>query len=382
MVCENFNLTELNRFASIHPHTHRIASTIFNVKYGDEKFTIGRQGVQIIGHDQHLQHLGNMDVMYSTLKTFGHSIKNVEVNYDTFSAWEAGKINGRISKFLSNSLTQITFHRFHSDHAKDLSGPFNKVENVTFRDCRIYPNVFNLTDVFPAVRCLHFADYQEVGNLETLVNHHFPHLNEIINTMYNSNSAHLKGILQLNPQVRKLLVQRIDWDFLRTVSEIMPNLEDLEIDSIVGYPNDGRDIRFGSLKSFKVSYISVDISVRLPIAFSENIEEIIDFTSNKNLLDIVLHNKNLKRLITHYYEFPQITDQLPNLEEFHTKSPVYKAEVVDNVVRFVETARNLKRMELIDCGPTSAADILERIKDEWQLVNGSYDRHFIFVRSQ
>lgn len=345
-------------------------------------FTIKRNGIQIKNYNQYPENIGNMNVMYSTLKTFGHLITNLAINYETFSEWECEKINGRISKFLSNSLTQITLNHFNNDAAKNLIGPFNELINVTIHDSYITANVINMTNVFPAVRYFHFAGYQQVENIQMIINQHFPHLNEIKETMYDVNAANLKTLLQLNPQLNKLSIQKIGWKFLKMVTELLPQLAQLEIDSIRGLPlDDGDVIHFERLRTLKLSLISVDL-VRLPLTFGDNFKEIIDLTPNQCLLDIVLQNKNLKKVITRHYGFERIIGQLPNLEEFHTGHSVYEADDVGKVIRFIKTTENLKKIELESCAPRSAANILERIKDKWQMINGRHYRHFIFIRSQ
>lgn len=387
MIYNDFDLSDLSAIARLHPVNRRVAEIKFNDLIGDKILLINRIGLNIAYNSTFSMNIGDMDAMYSALKSFGHLFTNLTINYDSFGEWESGKINARLSKYLGNWLVEITLKRFHDAHFKHLTGTFTRVENIHFEECYFRTLITNLPTTFPAVRKFQFETYQNGESLQGFINHHFPCLDEINEIKYGNFAEKLETALKLNPQIRKLTIQSVYWQFLKLISETMPQLKQLKVHTLWHSKADG-NIHFKQLKSFDLSHTRdfPDDLKQLPISFGDDVEEINDWTRENYLLNVILQNKQLKKVgingpvrIHERVPFKQIAQQLPNLEEFRVGEFWGNAE---DVVQFIEMAKNLKKFELRHCEPRYHNAVSELIQSEWEMFNGSYSRNAIFIRRQ
>lgn len=393
IIFEDFDLAELNDVTRSHPFYRRLGEIKFKDLVGERMLKINESGLYVenTNSTDHLgqqiyDNIGDMDVMYSTLKTFGYMFTHLTINYRNFKEWESGKVNARISQYVANTLTELTLHGFCDRNFKHLTGPFKTLETIYFGSCYITSDVGNLTKVFPTVRIFIFEQYQNSESVRGFIGHHFPCLEEITEMAHDSTSNRLEEMFRLNPQLRKLSLQNIYVKFLRSMSELLPELEHLTIHTLwaEGISIEGADIYFGNLKSFEVKMMRDfprEIQ-RLPIAFGNNLDEIMDWTEKTYLLNNIVENKNLKIVGLGRFgnsQIERIAKELPNLEEFRTGNIwVYESETI----RFLEMNKNLKRIELWNCDPAEHATMREKIQDKWRMIEGKHRRNAVFIRRQ
>lgn len=369
----------LNDIAVSHPVNQRLVEMILKKKFREKVLQINEFGLFILNDIGKSDYVGDMDTMYSVLKTYGHLFRKLNIDYINFRQWECGQINKRINKYVANSLTEITLTRFGSKHFKHLNVPFKNVEILEIEDCCIPPNVIKLNELFPSVRVLQLK-YN--GKLHpSAIEHHFPQLEEIKETYYDNDAKKLKNLLQLNPQIRRLSIQKTDWSLLKTISEILPQLEYLYIYRLDGQPAIEGDIHFKNLKFFKLSFQYPHLT-QLPITFGESLEEFIDLTADNALFDLILRNKNLKKVLIYgsYVQIQRIAEELPKLEEFMIGLNLDDKSVVNKVVQFIETAKNLKIFKLRDSFQRIYDAILKRLSSEWEIGTEAYQNYATFIR--
>lgn len=389
IIFENLNLREFNIIAKSNQFYGRIALTAFKHTFGNKSLIINENGIYIEtqqkqrASDYGAVKSGDMDVMYSTLKLFGHLITKLIINYKHFRSWECGQVNARISKYLGTSLIEITLWKFNSIHFKNFIGPFEKVQILTIDECFIYSNDINLPNVFPSLRNLQFT-YDEKLRF-SLFEHHFAHLEEINELSYQGDVERIKTLLQLNPQLRKLKIQYITWEFLKKLSNLLPQLERLEI-AVLSAQNSFNEleIHFENLRTLKLwSLRDLPSNVPIiPLKFSDKFEELIDWTLGPHLLNFISRNKHLKKLFTQNHEFLRIAEELPHLEEFRTDFSIYTTTNIEKVVQFLGVAKNLKQMKLKSYCAGSSDAILQRVSNEWEQGNGDSEFNTVFIRRQ
>lgn len=376
IIYENLELIDLNSVARSNPLNKYLAETVFNTKFNKESFSIGRRGVDIKDYEN----IGDMDVLYSTLQIFGHLIRKLVINYNTFSDWETGLINERVSKYVTNSLVDITLNQFTEKNVRKLTGPFHNVQTLRFQECMAFFNATNLTVLFPAVRSIQFGKYQFGNSIEAIINHHFVHLEEIKEFMYANPPDVSKKLFDLNPQLKRISLKWVEWDFLRTISETLSQLEHIEIDSLVRLPTIADDIRFENLKSFKILVEFPGDLQRIPIVFGDKLEEIVDMTPDNSLSNFILQHKHLTKIGIGSDQFEHIAQTHPNLMEFQTRFLVKTMDDIDKIVRFIEMAKNLRKIEIGQCETASSAALLGRIQDNWELAQEQHTNSTIFIR--
>lgn len=389
-IAEMLTLGDLNMFAKIHPHTHHIASTVFKNQFGGEKHMIST-GWIYASKGGYFEPIGNMDVMYLALKMFGHLMTNLTIDYCSFSDWESGMINSRVSKYLKNSLTEIIITdgsrgtKNQLVTLKFLDGPFENVKTVHFDGCRLSRQPTNLSHIFPALETLHILD--TTLNLPSIIYHHFPHLMEFKESSYFNRYNELDEFLQLNPQLRNLTVNAIKWNTLKMISETQSNLQHLQINILDGKVFEGDEVlRFEHLKSFKLKkFNNFSRDEDLPIVFGDEIEEILDWTKENALIQIILRNTNLKRVSAFNLGkemFQRIAEELPNLDEFRIAFDVESEITVHDIIRFIGTAKNLMKLTLgeYDHPFSRAGAIHEKIQNEWTLTHSQRNAQATFTR--
>lgn len=236
-------------------------------------------------------------------------------------------------------------------------------------------------EIFPSVKHLRIPYDKKLH--PSIVEHHFPHLTELVDTIYDNNAIKLEHFLRLNPQICRLTIEKTDWGFLKMLSDILPQLEYLNVKRIDGEPTNGVNIHFENLKTFKLSFQYPRLA-ELPISFGDALQEIIDWTTENNLFDVILRNKNLKKVFIYGYgkNFERIADELPNLEEFSSGLELDSMDTVDQVVHFVETAKNLKKLGISSSWPKFENKVLEKLHGQWELIKYRNQNHIIFIRRE
>lgn len=390
MVYEDFDLADLNSAARIHPHAQRVASIVFNEKFGRQMHVISDTGLNVTNEIGYSTNIANMHVMYSTLKRFGHLLTNLTIEYDALGEWECEKINMRINRYMINTLIEFTISKSSEQtvNLKHLLGPFSKVKVVRILDCTIERNYTSLSHVFPSLCSLIFTKIQSIHR--AFINQHYAHLKEITVLSQYSNSEKLYDLLQLNAQVRKITIESIGWRLLKMISETVPNLEHLSIQEIDGYIFKGDEIRFDHMKSFALMR-TINFQwgpFMLPFVFSDCIEQIFDKTIDHVLYNVILNNESLKKVSIYRLtreELQLIGEKLLNLVEFRTAFSINSFGTVDDIVQFIENHQflGLEKVELRNCksGENDFQDaIFEQIHVEWDMVEEHHPDHVTFVR--
>lgn len=390
IIFDDFDFFELSSVASLHPYTQMVAGSMLKEKFDNKMCMISRKGLGILNDKSVLDHIGDMDVMFSTLKLFGHLMTNLTIDYESFTEWESGLINARISRYLGNSLLDfiVTNNKNEEIIFKHLTGPFKKVECLGFALGKVTSFEKDLNNVFPAVRSLYFSRIQDI--LPAAINHHYPNLIEVEEFANESETSHLAELFLLNPQILRIAIQKCDWNFLEIISDVLPNLEHLQIVYLIGNRIGSQMdvVHLPSVKYFVLSRMRgfpYRIKNGLPLVFG-NLETLYDSTLDDHLECIMLQNKNLKEVILHrsikYYMMKQIAQEIPYLEVFSTDLIIGSIHFVDDVVRFTETAKNLKRLNLRRCKPELQSVIFEKIQHDWEMVEEKEEEHVTFVRRQ
>lgn len=367
------------------------------------------------------------------IRTFGHLMTKWKIFYSSYYARVTPKqckfFNRYISEYAANFVEEIKLsleYESMSCSVNDLAGPFRNVKKVTFapvihRYTEIidYSNnsIYNrISTLFPAMMSLEFNNFDFHQSLN-----HFPNLirftvnddkrlldPEIIKPAMEL----LKRMFQLNPQLQHVSISRYcTWDGMVMLANNLPNLKSLEVFDIDSYSfalreNDpanysgynGEIIRFENLTKFEFRQFrsTHNFLQRIPLKFGK-LEHFLfssKFAFNgpesiENWIQILLDNRNLKTIVVgnelNYQQLERIADGLPNLKEFTQLYMKYSTSgdlPIDNVVRFMERALQLKRVTLSGLNyieQERCEAVVNRLRNQWTIE--SYDSSMcIFVR--
>lgn len=382
-IFERFNLAHLNGLAKIHPYTQHVASRVFKVKFAAEEYSINKDGLFLRRNQEtRMIEIGDKDVMYLALKMFGHLISNLTIDYYLLDEWESGIINGRISKYLGNSLTELTITNYlkRGAHLKYMLGPFKKVETVYFQSCSLGRHQGNLSRIFPALQKLHFTNVDMV--FQSAIGHHFPHLCEFKESS-SIRYDRIDNLIKLNPQLLTLIVDKMNWNCLKVISDTYQNLEHFELQELLGNEFKDDELHFNHMKTFKlVKMNGFPYEMELPFVFGNDIVDIFDWTTDKNRIEYILRSKSVKTLNIGSLgkkDLQRIAEELPNLEEF-TVFYVDSNDAVNTVVSFIETAKQLKKITIMQCDQPFFMAIHKKIQYNWKMIQHEKPKEVTFIQ--
>lgn len=377
-----FDINTLANVAKTHSYNRRAAEVVFNDKFANKLFEINGKVLKRKECQIGFNYTFEFNAMLNALEMFGHLMTTLRLQYDYFTAEQSECINKHVSKYTKDSLISIEIKSPFDEYLKGLTGPFGSAKIVHLQNGQIKSNNFAFNQIFPAVR---FFDLSTMTSISTeCIEHHFLHLEEMhIEYMLSTNSPALERRLRLNAQLKALTIFEVNWMSLRMISETVPRLERL---NLLGF-NDvssfqGNDIRFEHMKVWnmkKVCFFPAHIE-RIPIVFG-NLEEITFDRPVNKWFNIVMQNKNVKRIISgelNDEQLQQMAEDLPNLEAISTSYVAINGDAVDKIVRFLETSGMLQRATFSNMNVNVCSEIVAKLPN-WTAV--AERKHFIFVRN-
>lgn len=361
--------------AIAHPHNKKVTEVIFRKKYGGKRFEVN--GKHFYKPDQTF----DFETTLSALQVFGHLLTTLTIDYDILNEVQSNRVNEHLSKYAGDSLVEVELKGCSDRYLKGLKGPFRKAEKISLRDGSVKSTDINFADIFPSARELD-VEYMSCLSPESIA-HRFPRLESLsVEYLMASDSPLLEQRLKLNTQLKSLSLHGGNLNGLKMLSMTLPHLETLifkEFNGRLLYFDD--DIHLEQVKVFGIKVTrQFRLSLRrIPIIFGNLLELSIDVPENSVWFDVILANKHLKKLVTGHLSdevLRQISD-LEDLEDFQTEYKFDSSNSINNVVRFIENSRSLKRATFYKSNNDIRAAILSRLYG-WQIVESGND--FTFTR--
>lgn len=373
-IYEDLDLNQLANVAKTHPYNWAAADIVYVHKFSLQSFDVNGTTLFDGDFNDGSNHTHEFNSMLNSLEVFGHYITKIKIDYSLFNEEQSEMINQHINKYVANSLVGVEILQFDEKNLVGLGGLPN-VKTVRLARGNATSDEIDFGKIFPALRsldilcmCRKFANFER----------HFPKLEEISMEMFlETNLTKFAQRLQLNPQLRSLQLWTYRYDNLRMINELLPNLDRLDLGSIDTFTeyDDGGDIHFKNLKFLSIdSYL--DYMERSPIIVS-SLEEIKCFASTESCFNIIIQNKNLKKIQSVKFDDTQlqrIGEELPNLEEILIQHTIQNNEEIDRVIRFLETSKNLKKISFWNWsnGIEVTAAIHARLPNWSSFVEGIY----------
>lgn len=399
-ICEHLDSNSLANLAKTHPNNQQAAKYVFNHKCSMEKNLFTVNGYKFVDGHRDSKNSFEFDTMLNVLEMFGQSMAGITIDYAAFDLVQSQRLNQYLSKYVIDSLVVIELMNFHDAKLNAFSGPFKRTEFVHLRFGIIDSNDIKLNEIFPAVQSLNLN--QMKASYSSCFEQHFPNLVEMeTESVHNKyDLAKLKRRLQLNGQLRYLIVNGGNWEFLKMISEQGTQLQYLGFQMFDGTTLiQEKESTFSFVyRLFKVNESKVDVHFknvtdfgiymsrtfpnsieRIPIKF-DNLERIQCFESIDKWFDVIIQNGNLKNITIgqlNDQQLQQIAEKLPILQEFRM---IYDFQIddLDKVIRFIETNKHLKRVDFsIDYLDVCNA-IIQRFEHKWRYE--IVDEFYVFVR--
>lgn len=383
-IYEGVDLNTLANVAKTHPNNWGAAAYVFNKSFAIQTFDVN--GISVFNgmwkDNSNNEHEFNTTL--NALEMFGHLMTKIKLNYYYYNKEQIKIVNRYLNEYVSNSLIEMELSGCRD--GKYMTGSFKKVEILHL----YFGNVteLKLNEIFPAVRVLDLKSMQVTSKIDYQLPHMIEMHCECEFVYQDSNATELERRLRLNPQVRRLWIMSANINTLKMISEIVPQLEHLELKGVhehldlQGVHGDpqilDKDIQFPNIKNFTIPS-SVQRSIeRVPIAF-ENLEEVSFSSEINSFFHIISHNEKLKKITSehiYYDKWQRIAAEVRNLEEFVTGARVAVENDVNRVVSFIETCKNLKTMRFLTAPSSRCEEILGRLQPDWELVRENTTFYF------
>lgn len=200
-IYENLSLLDLRNLAASHPKNRCAAEMVFKSKFGNKELLIDHTGIETVEVALKASSINifNIDFVLKILKQFGHLISKLKIYYDRITEQNCEKINKLLSERSCDSLTEITLLDTEAKKLVGLTGPFNRVESVTFRRRYVTSSDINMSQVFPVVTRIHSTSLSQ--QYPAVIEQHLPHLKEINLGSLMFESSKIESQLRLNPQL-------------------------------------------------------------------------------------------------------------------------------------------------------------------------------------
>lgn len=305
LVLDSLNLSTILSFHVHDDYYSQIAEDVFKRKYSHKIIKIVDPvliGLDEIPEEDDTVHIKQFGEILRVLKIFGHLITRLWIEYNQYRAFgvDMAPIVKYVNLYCANTLIEfnVVMNSDYTEFFDEMTKSFEHVEQLSIsgRFNKLTSSTLSFVEMFPSVRSLSL-DYVQVldKNGLDLKFLNLTHLNvEIDNSRFTSED--IENILRANPKIQRLELGRGDLAILKVASEVLHDLESLELMNFFGghYSDDDNErIVFENVK-----YFSVD----------GNIPEIVDFKnltefyltsfllSDGEWIDFVAQNTNLLKL--------------------------------------------------------------------------------------
>lgn len=282
-----------------------LAESIFASRYSGQiikildPYLIGNESVIERDGMIIIQHFG---IILKTLKSFGHLISKLEIEYDLLHNINVTEISNFINIYCADSLTDIKINSFHQDFFDVMTKPFENVQYFTIegRYTDFNSNTLKFVELFPVIRRMHLNSIAFI-NKSCIIDHEFHHLEHFhvlvqkFNDPRNLMKKDVEQFLRKNTQIRSISLAFVNNAFVKIVSEILPNLESLMVSSFdeEGAPE---DIFFQNVTNYTIPYYFVPMPQNVSFAKPYEFRTIAAIRNGYRVFPFVRSQPNLREL--------------------------------------------------------------------------------------
>lgn len=315
----------------------------------------------------------NVNTLKNVLQRFGTLLPRLKLEYTynpcslfdvNMNAKDTDKlyrsVNAAINLYCAESLVDLQISSIYDNIFEEMEKPFTQVESVTLKGNfkKLSNSHLTFDELFPALRRLSLQ-YVEIHN-KTLVEINFPNLEYLSAGIFDYDDPHrltttdMEKILRKNPQIRRLKLQRSNQYLLRIVSELLPNLEKLEIeDHNNNTPNEPQDENKISFENLKVLTL-FSIFSKLPKNVSfEHLEEL----HTEVFPGCMSWGRNLLIKCSH-------------LKKLYLEKGCVESEMLKTLI---PVEAKLNEISFRFCGNVGVTDIIQFVRDNHQINKMNFE---------
>lgn len=354
LIFEELDLFGLLNMAKINQNFKFLASEVFRRKFGVKLFvflpTWNVIGDAEVGIETTRVLITSADLAEKLLKMFGYLIPKISIVFGrTDLKFDDRQIVKIINECCSESLVHLELDVCSTQMWEGVRKPFVNVQNLTFRNVLQNLQVINLNEIFPHIRRLELHNVNPFdGNT---FDHRFFHLEHLSIGMAGEMKHFSKSVEQMirkNPQIRSVSLES-SWQFLKVLSEYLPQLDTLELLSEIqsNLSNEDQDLRFDSVRKVHMKCTSWNVPTITFGSMQEFILEIRPELTESWIAYIKQHQHLRKiRLIEPVLngQIIKLSEGLSNLIEasFNCGSDV----TAETIINFIEKNSQMEKLRL------------------------------------
>lgn len=392
IIFEQLNLIDLLSVAEVNNNMHLVAANVFRYRYHQKRFMFivdyAKNDAKMHEESDFLA-IYDESIVVSFMEKFGNLVSRMDMAMFPHKSESYAMLNRLVSAHSTESLVDLYFNeKFRLDQ---LTKPFKKVETVLYRTSYTYSHSYSrmeksfnqMNTSFPALRCL-IMDYPYLE--KNYINCHLPHLENVYltKTFDDYEDSPIKGLFADNPQIQSFRTDKTTQQFLETLQENLPNLQNLTLSE-------------RNIKNFTGHFDSVN---KLTITETELFQNQLTFSNLQELqiegsgmyfeglVDFMDSNSNIKRFILSFIHgsnelFKRIALLLRNMVEvtllpanvYGGNMPTISADTISN---FIETHDKLMLFELGWCTESYKEIFRKRLSKYWDI--NKYEQCLSFKR--
>lgn len=303
--------------------------------YSSKREEIDDEAVAAAEYDNTIE-IDDYSTALKILKIFGQFISKIDLRLQEANSYQGKEISKHVETYCSESLREVHLFSESGSSLKYWKKPFVNVERLYFDKVSVddltKKNMFYqrnapaMNETFPALRRLHiksFVDSEYLGS-------HFSQLEhvEITGGIHGVEKYTIYKLIDANPQIRSVSLFNDCHGFLKMISSVLRNVENLSMHCPKDMFQYSEIVHFDSLKSLAVQYVTVPTNLRLPNLQKiqiqridrDHINEWIQFfNTNNGISEVIVNNAQIND-----DEFNSLTENLENLTEFSISLEIKK----------------------------------------------------------
>lgn len=192
------------------------------------------------------------------LRAFGSGIDSLSVRFVSYTSSDSKRISQQVNAYCADAVKEIVLYNIGDGILNDWKNSFTEARSVILRGFELGKDfTINLNEIFPQMQRFELTSHDQTNLL--FLDKHFPHLQYFAFYTFHDqqNDVYIRSFIQLNQQIRGLQLGGIgDFEFLRYLNRLLPQLEDLGLENRMSNLinlNENGILRFENVKNFKLT---------------------------------------------------------------------------------------------------------------------------------
>lgn len=366
----NLNFTDLLNLVQTNQPLSALAVDVFGRKFSDKKIMLSsgkreKANNLIVDIGDRVMISGDFEISLNTLKYFGKNISKLKLVFDGTDDASFHKLLHATNEYCLESLIELELQLNQPIVLTHMPKSFKNVKHVAFENHlpRVTDELDQMNKTFPALQALSLS----MLNIDSVyTNCHFPHLKSF--SVSSIDEKTIVELLNLNPHIQSISLQRGSFDLLLIVKKTLPELKHL---TIGWFDIQQKDIHFDSITKFTMEK-TADSPKHFHFSHLQELEMYFYSIFFDEWSEFLSKHKQLLRFHLNYWsmddgQFEQLTSLLPDLVEMSISSLQGNSFNADTISRFIQSHEKLQKINLDTCNEDEKRVFRDLFEKDWNV---------------